>query len=147
MGLEPSKTTHDDPFWSKFGQDFILRAMASRSVTKWVGSQKFNCNARRTPTERGQVRLLGLEARLNIERECESCQNRFKPIRPNQKFCSQRCARKVRFARYVQRKALGPAEDSERAPQADGANRQVCALEIEAALPADPRLIFLISDP
>jgi len=40
-----------------------------------------------------------------MDRECESCQTPFKPIKANQKFCSQRCARKVWFARYVQRKA------------------------------------------
>jgi len=33
----------------------------------------------------------------------------FTPIKPNQKFCSQRCGRKVRFARYVQRKAAALA--------------------------------------
>jgi predicted nucleic acid-binding Zn ribbon protein len=40
-----------------------------------------------------------------MDRQCEGCRKPFKPIKPNQKFCSQRCARKVSFARYVQRKA------------------------------------------
>jgi hypothetical protein len=67
--------------------------------------EKINCNACRTPTEWGQGRLLGMEVRRNMDRECEGCRKPFKPIRLNQKFCSSRCARKVRFARYVQRKA------------------------------------------
>jgi hypothetical protein len=51
----------------------------------------------------------------------------FTPIKPNQKFCSQQRGRKVRFARYVQRKAeqqLGSA------------------VELKSALPPDPRLIL-----
>jgi len=89
--------------------------------------EKINCNACRTPTERGQERPLGMEARLTMDRECESCRKPFKPIKLNQKFCSQRCARKVHFARYVERKAeqqLGSA------------------VELKSALPPDPRLIL-----
>ena len=107
--------------------------------------EKLNCDAGRTPTEWGQERLLGMEACLNMDRECEGCRKPFKPIKQNQKFCSQQCARKVRFARYVQRKALGPAEDLQ--GPVCGASRVPSALEIECALPADPRLIFLIPDP
>ena len=81
-----------------------------------------------------------MEARLNMDRECESCQKPFKAIKPNQKFCSQRCARKVRFARYVERKASGPAEDSQ--GPVCVASRLRDAVEIECTLPADPRLIW-----
>jgi len=54
-----------------------------------------------------------MDAHLNMDRECESCQGPFKPIKPNQKFCSPQCARKVRFARYGQRKALKLTGDSQ----------------------------------
>jgi len=50
---------------------------------------------------------------MTMERECRSCQKPFKPIKPNQKFCSQRCARKVRFSRYVRRKRLALSGDSQ----------------------------------
>ena len=54
-----------------------------------------------------------MEARLgNMDRVCDSRQKPFKQIKPNQKFCSQQCARKVRFARYVQRKAAALAVDA-----------------------------------
>jgi hypothetical protein len=49
-----------------------------------------------------------------MNRECESCRKAFKRIKSNQRFCSQQCARKVLFARFVQRRALELAEDADR---------------------------------
>src|SRR5260370_24426746 len=47
-----------------------------------------------------------------MDQVCKSCKGPLKAIKPNQKFCSQRCARKARFDRYVQRRALALAGDA-----------------------------------
>ncbi len=54
-----------------------------------------NCDARYTPNERGLERCFGTEGYWRMDRVCKGCQRPFKAIKPNQKFCSQRCARKA----------------------------------------------------
>jgi hypothetical protein len=85
------------------GSGVIIRC---RPRSRRKGVQGSGCDARYTPTEWGQEQLFEAEVVWSMDRVCESCQGPFTAAKQNQKFCSPRCARKVRFARYVQRRAL-----------------------------------------
>jgi hypothetical protein len=47
---------------------------------------------------------------MSANRNCEACQKPFAPKKGNQKFCNPKCARKVRFDRFLRRKVEAEVE-------------------------------------